>query len=373
MRARDQIAQAIDFDMIFLVTTLMLLVMGSIMIFSSSYFLSKETWGNSTIMIRNHLIRLAIGLVVMAGLIRIDYRRFNTRAFVVPLLTAGLIACVLCFVPGIGIEGGHAKRWVRLFFVTVQASEIVKVSLIFYLAFYLSKKSKKIEDFKYGAMPVLGVVCVNALLIFIEPDFGTTATIMIWSLFILFIAGMRLKHLLLITLGGVPIGIGMLLLKPYRRARLLSFMNPWEDMQGMGYQIIQSMVAFANGGFLGSGLGEGTQKMFFLPAPHTDFIFAVLGEELGFIGVIFVVCLFGIWIWRGFTIALATNDSFGFFLAISAVSLVGLQAILNMGVTLSIFPNKGIPLPFFSYGGSSLMGVLVISGIVLSVSRGARI
>jgi cell division protein FtsW len=164
-----------------------------------------------------------------------------------------------------------------------------------------------------------------------------------------------------------------MIFEPYRRARLMAFAHPWQDMQGISYQIVQSMVAFANGGFLGSGLGESTQKLFFLPAPHTDFIFSVLGEELGFIGVIFVLCLFGIWLWRGFTIALATNDSFGFFLALSAVSLVALQAIVNMGVAVAAFPTTGVTLPFFSYGGSSLMTVMVTSGIVLSVSRGARV
>jgi cell division protein FtsW len=164
-----------------------------------------------------------------------------------------------------------------------------------------------------------------------------------------------------------------MILEPYRRARLTAFMHPWEDMQGISYQIVQSMVAFANGGFAGSGLGEGTQKLFFLPAPHTDFIFSVLAEELGFVGVLFVLVLFGIWIWRGITIALATNDSFGFYLSLSAISIVALQAIVNMSVSMSLFPTTGVTLPFFSYGGSSLMTVFITSGLVLSVSRGARV
>ncbi|OPZ29541.1 MAG: Lipid II flippase FtsW [Deltaproteobacteria bacterium ADurb.BinA179] len=363
----------LDFDMVFFLTTLVLLVMGTIMIFSSSYFISKEMYGSSFVMIKKHLFHLAVGAAAMVYLIHADYRKFNTRIFILAILGLGIIACVLCFVPGVGITGGHARRWIRAPFVTVQASEIMKIALIFYLAYYLSKKSKKLDDYRSGVLPVLGVVAVSALLIFIEPDFGTAATIGLWSIFILYIAGMRIKHLIFTFLMLVPAAITMMVLEPYRRARLLAFRDPWEDMQGIGYQIIQSMVALANGGVFGSGLGEGTQKLFFLPAPHTDFILSVLGEELGFIGVLFVVTLFGLWVWRGYSIALATNDDFGFFLVISAVSLLGLQAIVNMGVAMSLLPTTGIALPFFSYGGSSMVTAMVASGIVLSVSRRARL
>ena len=362
-----------DFDMVFLMATLMLLVMGTVMIFSSSYFISKEMYNDSFAMIGRHLFHLMVGIVAMGCLIRVDYRRFNTRFFVLFALGAGIIACILCFVPGIGVMGGHARRWIRVPFLTVQASEIMKIALIFYLSYSLCKKTKNIHDYRYGVLPILAVVGVSALLILIEPDFGTAATIGIWSFFILFIAGMRIKHLILTLLIILPIGVLTMLLEPYRKARLLAFMNPWEDMYGIGYQTVQSMVALASGGVFGSGLGEGTQKLFFLPAPHTDFILSVLGEELGFIGVLFIVALFGFWIWRGYTIAMATNDGFGFLLVVSAVSLIGLQAIVNMGVAMSVFPTTGIALPFFSYGGSSLVTAMVASGIVLSVSRTARL
>ncbi len=362
-----------DFDMVFLMATLMLLVMGTVMIFSSSYFISKEMYNDSFAMIGRHLFHLMVGIVAMGCLIRVDYRRFNTRFFVLFALGAGIIACILCFVPGIGVMGGHARRWIRVPFLTVQASEIMKIALIFYLSYSLCKKTKNIHDYRYGVLPILAVVGVSALLILIEPDFGTAATIGIWSFFILFIAGMRIKHLILTLLIILPIGVLTMLLEPYRKARLLAFMNPWEDMYGIGYQTVQSMVALASGGVFGSGLGEGTQKLFFLPAPHTDFILSVLGEELGFIGVLFIVALFGFWIWRGYTIAMATNDGFGFLLVVSAVSLIGLQAIVNMGVAMSVFPTTGIALPFFSYGGSSLVTAMVASGIVLSVSRRARL
>lgn len=362
-----------DFDMVFLMATLMLLVLGTVMIFSSSYFISKEVYGDSFAMVGKHLFHLGVGVMAMGYLIRTDYRKFNTRFFVLAALGAGIIACILCFVPGIGVAGGHARRWIRVPFLMVQASEIVKIALVFYLAYSLCKKTKKIQDYRYGVLPVLAVVGVSALLILIEPDFGTAVTIGIWSTFVLFIAGMRIRHLILTLLVILPAGIVMMILEPYRRARLLTFMDPWEDMHGTGYQIVQSMVALASGGVFGSGLGEGTQKLFFLPAPHTDFILSVLGEELGFLGVLFIVALFGLWIWRGYSIAMATNDDFGFLLVVSAVSLMGLQAIVNMGVAMSVFPTTGIALPFISYGGSSLVTAMVASGIVLSVSRRARL
>jgi cell division protein FtsW len=362
-----------DFDLVFFMATLMLLVMGTVMIFSSSYFISKEVYDDSFAMIGKHLFHLGAGVAVMGYLVRTDYRKFNTRFFVLAALVAGIIACILCFVPGIGITGGHARRWIRVPFLTVQASEIMKISLIFYLAYSLCKKTRKIQNYRYGVLPVLTIVGISALLILVEPDFGTAATIGIWSFFILFIAGMRIRHLVLTLLAILPAGIIMMILEPYRRARLLAFINPWEDMHGIGYQSVQSMVALASGGIFGSGLGEGTQKLFFLPAPHTDFIFSVLGEELGFLGILFIVALFGFWIWRGYTIAMATNDDFGFLLVVSAVSLIGLQAVVNMGVAMSVFPTTGISLPFFSYGGSSLVTAMAASGIVLSVSRRARL
>ena len=373
MRKSTEVVPDMEFDLIFLMATLALLAIGTIMIFSASYFVSKEMCGSSIALIKKHLFHLAIGTVLMFGIMRMDYRRFNSRPFIFLVLAGAIIALTLCFVPGIGVSGGHAKRWVRIASFNFQSSEIAKIALIFYLSSYLAKKSKRIEDFSYGVLPALIIVGLCAALILIEPDFGTAATIGVWAIAILFIAGMRWKHLLFIFLAGIPLGTLMMILEPYRRARLLAFMNPWNDMQGIGYQIIQSMVAFANGGFIGSGLGESTQKLFFLPAPHTDFVLSVLAEELGFVGVGIVILLFGTWIWRGLSIALATNDSFGFFLVIASICLIGLQAIINMGVAMSVFPTTGIALPFFSYGGSTLITSMSVSGIILSVSRRARL
>jgi cell division protein FtsW len=362
----------IDFDVIFFFATMALLVMGTVMIFSSSYFISKELYGNGTAMTRKHLIHVVLGTLAMVGIMSTDYRKFCSRPLVLLGLLGSVIALMLCFVPGIGHAGGHSRRWVGIGAFTFQASELVKLALILFVANFFSKKSKNVKDLA-TVVPVLAIVAIMCLLIFIEPDFGTAAAIGIWSILILFIAGMRWKHLLLILGICIPTGTILMLLEPYRKARLTAFLNPWGDMLGIGYQIIQSMVGFAKGGIFGSGLGEGSQKLFYLPAPHTDFILSVVGEELGFIGVALVAALFGVWIWRGFTIAQATNDAFGFYLVVASVSIIGLQAVLNMGVALSVFPTTGIALPFFSYGGSPLLSTMCICGLILSVSRRARL
>jgi cell division protein FtsW len=363
----------IDFDVIFFLATMALLILGTVMIFSSSYFISKELYGNGNAMTKKHLIHVALGTFVMLGIMSYDYRRLSSGKTILFTLMGSAIALVLCFIPIIGHAGGHSRRWIGFSPFIFQASELAKIALILFIADFLSRKSRNIGDFVKGPLPVLAIVALMCLLIFMEPDFGTAAAIGIWSVMLLFMAGMRWKHLLILMGIGIPIGLIAMSWESYRRTRLTIFLDPWKDMLGCGYQIVQSMVAFATGGFFGSGLGSGTQKLFYLPAPHTDFILSVIGEELGFIGVFLVAALFGIWIWRGFTIAQATNDSFGFHLVIASVCLIGLQACLNMGVALSLLPTKGIPLPFFSYGGSPLLSTMCICGLILSVSRRARL
>ncbi len=366
-------AREIDFDVVFFLATMALLVLGTVMIFSSSYFISKELYGNGITMTRRHLLHVILGTVAMVGFMSLDYRRLSARGLVMAALLGSALALVLCFVPHISHAGGGSRRWIGFGPATFQASELAKMALILFMANYLSRKARFMGDFARGPLPVLIVTALVCVLIFIEPDFGTAAAVGIWSLMMLFIAGMRIKHLAVVLASVIPLGIAAMVVEPYRFARLKAFLNPWDDMLGIGYQIIQAMVGFANGRVFGSGLGEGSQKLFFLPAPHTDFIMAVVGEELGFAGVLLVAVLFGVWIWRGFSIAQATNDSFGHHLVLASVCLIGLQAVLNMGVALSVLPTTGIALPFFSYGGSPLLSTMCISGVILSVSRRARI
>jgi cell division protein FtsW len=364
--------QELSFDVPFLLATLALMVAGTIMVYSASFFLSKEMYGNGSSIILKRLFHLFVGCIVMAVAMFIDYRKVFVRPVIYLLLISGIVSLILCFIPGIGITAGHSKRWVNILIIKYQASELMKIAMLVYMSYFLSSKSKNIGVFSVGVLPVLFICSLAAGLILIEPDFGTAGIFFVWTVMVLFVAGMRIKHLLVLGASILPIGILFMVLEPYRRARLTAFINPWQDMQGAGYQIIQSMVAFSKGGIFGAGLGEGSQKLFFLPAPHTDFIMAVLGEETGFAGVIAILALFGLWVWRGLKIAKATNDLFGFFLVVSSVMLVGLQAIINMGVAMSLFPTTGIPLPFFSFGGTTLVTTMLACGIILSVSRGAR-
>jgi cell division protein FtsW len=362
----------LSFDVPFLLATLALMVAGTVMVYSASFFLSKEMYGNGSAIILKRIFHLVIGCTVMTLAMFIDYRKVFTRPVIYILLIAGLVSLVLCFIPGVGITAGHAKRWVNIIILKYQASELMKIAMLLYMSYFLSTKSKNIGVFSVGVFPVLFICSIASGLILIEPDFGTAGILFVWTIMVLFVAGMRIKHLLILGGAILPLGVLFMILEPYRRARLTAFINPWQDMQGTGYQIIQSMLAFSKGGIFGTGLGEGAQKLFFLPAPHTDFIMAVLGEEMGFAGVVVIVALFGLWVWRGLTIAKATNDLFGFFLVVSSVLLVGLQAIINIGVAMSLFPTTGIPLPFFSFGGTTLVSTMLACGIILSVSRGAR-
>jgi len=369
----DSRNEELDFDVVFLLSTLMLLVVGTVMVYSASFFISKENFGAGTALTLRRIWHLAVGLVIMLGIMHIDYRKLLNRTLIYGLLAAGIVSLVLCFIPGVGMSAGHARRWVHLVFFNYQASELTKIALLLYMASFLARKAKDINDFSTGVLPILLIGGISAFLVLIEPDFGTAAIIGCWAIITLFVAGMRWKHLAMILAAGIPAAGILMVIEPYRKARLTAFINPWDDMQGIGYQIIQSLVAFSKGGLFGSGLGEGSQKLFYLPAPHTDFIFSVLCEEIGFLGVAGVIALFGIWIWRGLAIAKATNDAFGFYLAVCSVTLVGLQAVINMGVALSLFPTTGIALPFFSYGGTTLITTMIASGLVLSVSKGARL
>ena len=373
MRNRHVDEKELDCDLIFLVVTLLLLSMGAIMVYSASFCMSREISNSDTYYMVRHLIHLSMGIAIMFSLMQLDYRRLNSKVLAYLALLVGFVSLVLCFIPGIGVTGGNARRWIRVMGFTFQSSELMKIMLVLFISHFLTRKSKSIGKFSVGVLPVLIITGTAAIFIFLEPDFGTAALLLLWATTMLFIAGMRWKHTFLIGSGSLPIVVLMLLSAPYRRDRLTAFLDPWSHIQDIGYQIVHSMLAFAKGGVLGAGLGEGTQKLFYLPAPHTDFIFSVIGEELGLLGVLVVIVLFSVWIWRAFFIALATKDTFGFYLVVASCTFIGLQAIINIGVTMSVLPTTGMALPFFSYGGSAMLMVSVASGMILSVSRRARL
>jgi len=272
-------------------------------------------------------------------------------------------------VPSLGVAVKGARRWLRLGSISIQPAEMAKLVVVMYLAKYLTKKADKLADFRSGLLPVLLVIGVLAGLILLEPDLGTVLVIGMVTVAVLFLGGARITHLVGLGLCAIPAVLMLILSSGYRRQRLMSFLAPWKDASDSGFQITQSFLAFGSGGPFGVGLGEGKQKLFFLPEAHTDFVLALVGEELGLAGTATVILLFVVFVLRGFQIAARAREPFGKYLGMGITLLIGVQALVNAAVVTGLLPTKGLTLPFVSYGGSSLVVSFVGVGMLLSISR----
>jgi cell division protein FtsW len=283
------------------------------------------------------------------------------------LVTIGLLVCAI--IPGIGHTAGGASRWISFIFFNVQPSELAKLSVLIYLAYFIDKNESHMINFLRGYLPVL-IICGTIMgLVLLEPDLGTTVTIGFMMFLMLFIGGANLKHIATTILSTVPFVYYLIFSVPYRRKRIMAFINPWLDERDTGFQIVQSYIALGSGGLLGVGLGQSKQKLFFLPASHTDFILSIIGEELGFIGVTALLILFFIFIWQGTRAAFKVNDTFRKMLIFGIVFMIAFEVIVNVGVSVGLFPTKGLPLPFVSYGGTSLIVHMVAIGLLLNATR----
>ncbi len=362
---RNDKSNHIDFTL--LIITLVLTTVGFIMIFSASAILAQQRFGDNLYFLKRQLLFGGLGLFMMFLLTKADYRRLRPLAY--PLLFVSILLLILVYVPGIGLKIGGARRWIHIGHTTFQPSEIAKLSLTIYMAYYFSKKRENIREFKKGVLPVLGVTFSLIALIYPQPDFGSAMFLGLLLLTFLFIAGARYLHLGLISATVLPFALYAILHAGYRYRRFISFLNPWKTAKSTGFQIIQSFISFGSGGLFGKGLGNGQQKLFFLPAPHTDFIFSVIAEELGFVGVSLLIILFMLFISRGFRIAYLAQSHFASYLALGITLMIGLQAMINLSVVMGLLPTKGITLPFISYGGSSLLITLIGVGILLSISK----
>jgi cell division protein FtsW len=291
------------------------------------------------------------------------------RAWAIPVLLIGVVTLVIVLLPMIGTSVKGARRWLKLGTYTLQPAELIKVGVLLYLAHYLAKKGDRIEMFTSGFLPPLVVIGAVVGLILLEPDLGTAAVIGLVTMGLLFAGGARLGHLAMIGVGAIGALYLLIAGVGYRRQRMLSFLDPWSDPEGTGFQVIQSYLALGGGGLFGVGLGEGRQKLFFLPEPHTDFVLSMLGEELGFLGAGIVVLLLALFVIKGFMIALAAEDPFGRYLALGVSFLVAFHTLINVGAISGLIPTKGLPLPFLSYGGSSLVVNMIGTGMLISVSR----
>lgn len=354
-------------DFIILFTTMTLLAIGMVMVFSASAVIALENRQDLYFHLRRQAFWSILGFTGMIILSNYDY--WKLKRWTNAILLASFILLLAVFIPGLGVEIYGAKRWIGIGGFTGQPSDLAKVALLLFAAAYLSRKDIRVEKFTEGPLPVLGVMGVFFALILLQPDLGTALAIGGTIMVIIFVAGMPLQQIFLLGFSVTPLLGYLMVSKPYRMRRLLSFRDPWADPLNTGYQIIQSLYALGPGGLFGVGLGRSRQKFFYLPEPHSDFIFAIIGEELGFIGAASVLMLFFLLLWRGFKVALMAPDLFGSLLATGITAMIGLQALMNIGVVTGSIPVTGINLPLISAGGSSLLFTMCSIGVLLNISK----
>ncbi|MCM8796007.1 MAG: putative lipid II flippase FtsW [Candidatus Omnitrophica bacterium] len=347
--------------------SVILICIGIVMIYSASSIYAWERYKDSFFFLKRHLTFVLIGLFLAFFVMTIDYQKL--RRWAKPLVVLSIILLILVLIPGIGREVAGARRWFRFKFLSFQPSEFANLAVIIYLADFIGRKKDEPKTFWKGFVPPLLVLGTVSGLIIMQPDLGTAIALAIVVLIMLFVAGARLSYLLTLILVSFPILYLLIFGVPYRRMRILSFINPWLDPRGSGFQIIQSQVALGSGGIFGLGLGHSRQKLFYLPAAHTDFIFSIIGEELGFIGTVGIIILFLIFIQQGIKVMKNTTCHFGYFLVLGLILMVSIKAAVNIGVSVGILPTKGLPLPFISYGGSSFIFDILSVAILINVAR----
>ena len=343
------------------------MLFGLLMIYSSSSIWSEYKFGNSLHYVVYQGIFVIISIVIMIILSRIDYHVYYKLS--TKLLIASMFLLILVLIPGIGIIRNGSRSWFGIGPFGIQPSEFAKLALIVYTSKYLEKSDRYIKDYKQGVIPILSILLLVFGLIMLEPDFGTGMIIVISIIALLFIAGVSIKFFVILGIIGLIGIVGLIIIAPYRMARITSFLNPWSDPLGTGFQIIQSLYAIGPGGLLGMGLFNSRQKHFYLPEPQTDFIFSIISEELGVLGVIIVIVLFSILLYCSTKISLKCEDKFGKYLSFGLIFQIIIQTILNLFVVIGLIPVTGVTLPFLSYGGSSLIISSISMGIILSIGK----
>jgi cell division protein FtsW len=359
-----------NYEPIMLISVFLLLGIGLVAVYSASSVLAEQRFGDHYYYLKRQGIFCLFGLLVMILAHNINYLFYRTLAYF--FLGSSLILLALLLVPGFGVKVGGAQRWFRLGFISMQPSEVAKLSLAIFVAYSMSKNAESMGTFSHGFLPHLAVAAIFMTLILLQPDLGTAIIIGVWMLILLFIGGVNVAQLFLLLGLISPVVFYLISHTAYRLNRWWAFLNPWEDPQGFGFQIIHSFLAFGSGGLLGVGIGNSKQKLFYLPEPHTDFILAIIAEEIGFIGVSVLLILFAVVVARGIKIALDAPELFGAYLAMGISCMLGLQVLVNMGVVMALLPTKGLTLPFISYGGSSLVVSLLGVGILLNISKRSR-
>ena len=355
------------FNLSLFLSVLLISIFGIVMIYSASYIWAEYKYNDAFKFVKNQGLFLIIGIILMILISKVNYNIYKDKAKVI--LISCIVLLVLVLIPGIGTIRNGSRSWFGIGSFGIQPSEFTKLGLIIFVSKYLASDDKRVKDIKHGVLPIILVLGFIFGLIMLQPDFGTGSIIVVTIIVLLFVGGVDFKFFLKIGVVGV-IGVVILIaIAPYRLARILSFLDPWSDPLGSGFQIIQSLYAIGPGGLFGYGLGNSRQKHFFLPEPQTDFIFSIISEELGFFGCLLVVIMFFIICYQGFKISRKSNDKFAKFLSFGIIFQISFQACMNLMVVTGVIPVTGVTLPFLSYGGSSLLITLVSIGIVLNISR----
>jgi cell division protein FtsW len=362
------IAAARRADLLFLLPVAVLLATGIGMVYSSSFVVAQNEFGNGAYFLIRHAIFVAIGLVGLAVVARLDYHRLQGVAF--PFYVVSLILLGIVLIPGLGTASYGASRWLTLGpLPTLQPSELAKLAVVIYLATWIARVGGDIHRLTFGTIPFAIILSLSAVLVLRGPDLGTTVVLVLTAASVFFMAGANLLHALLGVVLCCVILFNVVLSSGYKVDRIQAFLNPWADPSGVGWHTTQALIALGSGGFSGLGLGDSRQKYYYVPNAHTDSIFAIIGEEIGFIGTLMVVAMFLLIAWRGLTIAMVARDVLGRALAAGATLLIVWQGLINMAVVSHLVPNTGVPLPLVSYGGNATIVSLVAVGLVLSVSR----
>lgn len=354
------------FDYTLFLTTILLVALGLTMIYSASGVLARERFHDSTYFLKKELLAVVIGVIGLVAAKTIPLEYFKKLAY--PVFGIALLLLITVLIPGIGTKAGGAQRWLKLGPFSFQPSEFAKIALILFMAYVLTKKQEKIQIFLVGFVPPMILSGMLVVLVLAGDDLGNAVVMAATVLVLMFIGGARISYLVSEILLALPAFYYLIFGVEYRKQRIMAFLNPWEHKQGAGFQIIQSYLAFHSGSLFGQGLGEGKQKLFYLPEAHTDFILSVVGEELGLLGTLTVIALFAVWIFRAFTIAWKAPDPFSSFLALGIAVLFSFQAVFNIAVVMGLLPTKGLALPFLSYGGTAMIISLTCVGVLLNVS-----
>ena len=348
----------------------MLLILGLLAVYSASFAVGYLEYGNTNYFVARQAIFALVGVVVLVLFMRMDYHRL--RALSVPIMAIALAGLLAVLIPGVGVERNGASRWLELGPLSVQPSEFAKLALIIYISAWLASRGKQINRFSLGFVPFVLMVGLVGGLVIAEPDMGTTIIILLTAITLFFVAGAPLTHLGLLTLVGSLISWGVIVSRDYQLDRLVSFVSPESDPQGLGFQVIQLLIALGSGGPVGLGWGASRQKFFYVPGAHTDGVFAILGEELGFVGLLSILGLFAFFLYRALRVTMRSRDQFAVLLGIGIISWIAYQTLINVGGITRTIPLTGVPLPFLSYGGSALVSILAGVGVLLSVSRYSR-